>query len=74
MVINLLYMAVVSKSCPLASPRFTIWYNAKGLRAFMGAPRLDERSVFLSTFGKKIQRISGEDFFFGLQLDLARHK
>ena len=38
-------------------------------------PRLDERSVFLFTFGKKILRISGEDpFFFGLQLHLARYK
>ena len=42
MVINLQYrpMAVVSKPGPLASPRFTKWYYARGLRSFIGAPRL----------------------------------
>ena len=38
-------------------------------------PRVDERPVFLFTFGKKIQQISGDyPFFFGLQLHLARYK
>ena len=69
-------MAVVSKPSPLASPRFTKWYNARGLRSFMGAPHSDGRSVFLSTFGKKINLNSSKTlfFFFGLQLHLARIK
>ena len=68
-------MAVVSKLGPLASPKFFLWCVVRGLRAFIRAPRLDKRSVFVSKFGKKIKRISSEDpFFSGLQLHLARCK
>ena len=49
---------------PAGQPQIYLMVQCRGLHAFIGAPSLDERSVLLSTFGKKIQRISGEDPFF----------
>ena len=53
MVINLLYMAMVFKPGLLASPRFTMWYNARDLRTFMGVPRLDEIALIIKDFEMK---------------------
>ena len=74
MIINLFYLTVVSKPGPLATPRFAIWHNARGLSAFMEASRFNERLVFLSTFRKKNSEFLAKTFFFNLQLRLARYE